>query len=99
MPIRTHAQEDEVEDGEPSRILGCEFAYELLLVCICELFYVVEQACINGVYILFGNGDLGEQFLRACCMIRVWVIEGNDTFIDIEDVPTWANEDAKWSMT
>lgn len=61
VAIRTDSKEDEVKHGEASRVLLGEFVNELLFVCICEFFEIVEKSGIERVNVRRGDGDVLEQ--------------------------------------
>ena len=75
VAVRTDTEEDEVEDGEASRVLVSEFADQLLLVRVCNFFERVlvkglggcclDQGGINGMDVFLRNGDFGPELLVA----------------------------------
>lgn len=58
VTVGTHTEEDEVEYGEAGSILLCKLVDEFLLIRVGELFEVVEEGWIDGMYICRGYGDL-----------------------------------------
>jgi len=87
VPIWTHAQEDEIEYWKASRVFHCEFANEGLFVCVRELFKVVEEGWIDGVDVVLRNSDFGEKRVHTSIVVRIGVIKGDSTFVNVVDLP------------
>jgi len=58
VAIGTHAEEDEIKDGEAGSVLLCEFTDELLLIRVGELLKVVEESGVDSVYMGGRDGDM-----------------------------------------
>lgn len=87
MSIGSHAKQNEVEDREASRVLLGELLDELFLVRIRQLFKIVQESGVEGVYLFLRNWNLGEEDFRAGSVIGVRVVERDHTLINVEDMP------------
>lgn len=87
VSIRSHPEQDQVEHGEPRRVLLGKESDELLLVLVRELVQVVEQRFVNGVNLLSGDRDVLEEGLVTGSEVGVFVVERDDTFVTEEYLP------------
>ena len=94
VSIRSHPEQDQVEHGEPRRVLLGKESDELLLVLIRELVQVVEEGFVDRVDLFARDGDVLQKGLVAGSKVRVFVVEGDDPFVTEEDFPVGVNKDA-----
>ena len=87
VAVGADAEEDEVKDGEARRLLLRELPDELLLVRVRELLEVVELVRVDRVDVLGGNGHLRVERALGEEVVRVGVVERDDTLVGVEDVP------------
>jgi hypothetical protein len=87
VTVRAHAEEDEVEHGEPGGVLFGKEGDELFLVLVRQLVQVVEQGFVDRVDLFPRDGDVLQEGLVAGSKVRVFVVERDDTFITEEDFP------------
>lgn len=87
VPVRPEAEQDKVEDGEPCRVPLPELADQLLLVRIGEAFKVFEEGGVDDVNVFGRYVDFGEEDVHAEFVVGVFVVEGHDSFIGVENFP------------
>ena len=97
VPVGADAEKDEVEDRETRRVLLGKLANELLFVCVRDFLECVlvrrisssgfDQGGINGMDIFLRNRDFGPKMRLAEAVVGVFMIQWNDTFVGIEDLP------------
>lgn len=92
MSIWTHAQQDEVKDGESSGVFLSELGNERGFVIVGQFFEVVEQGGVDGMDVGTWDSDMCEEFFEAEFMIRVWMIVGYDAFVCIVDFPVFSTQ-------
>lgn len=89
VPIRTTAQQDQVEDGRLDRVLAGETRHERLLVLVGQFLRVVEVLDVDGVdgrCALFA-GDLIEEVFLQKAVVAVFVVERDGALVGEEDFP------------
>lgn len=87
VTVGPDAEEDEVEDRETSRVFLSELADELFLVSVGKFFEVVEKGSVDGVNVFGWDGGVAVELFLSKAVVGVFVIEGNATFVGIEDLP------------
>ena len=87
VAVGSDAEQDEVKDGEARRVALSEFPDELLLVCVRELFQVVLKRVVDRVDVLGRDGHFRVERVLGELVVRVFVVEGHDAFVDVEDAP------------
>lgn len=87
VSIRTHTEEDEVEDGESGGVLLSEEGDQLFFVFVGELVQVVEEGFVDRVDLRTRDRDMFEEGFVTCSEVAVLVIEFNYSFIAEEDLP------------
>ena len=69
VAIWTHAEEDKIEDRKAGRVFHGELANELFFVGIGKLVEIVKKGYVDGVDVLWGDGDMGEESVGAGVVI------------------------------
>lgn len=87
VSVWTDAEEDEVEDRKTSRVFLGKLVDKRFLVCVGELFEVIEERDVDGVNVVWRYGNFAEQLLLAKMVVGVVVIQRNTTFIGKENLP------------
>lgn len=98
VTVGADAEEDEVEDGEARRVFVGEFADEFLFVGVGEFFGVLKEGGVDGVDVVGGKGNVGEEVGLAEGVVGVRVVERDETFVGVEDLPVGTDRVQKWCM-
>ena len=88
VAVGADAEQDEVKDGEARRVLLRKLADQLLLVCVRELLEVVQQRWVDRVDVLWRDGHLGVERILRKLVVGICMIERDDAFVCIKDMPT-----------
>lgn len=87
VSVRSHSEEDEVEDGVPSCIPLSEGGDQLTLVLVRELFRVREERDVDGVNLSGGDGGFREEEFVDGGEVGILVVQRDETFVAEEDFP------------
>ena len=95
VAVGADAEEDEVKDGEARRVPLGELLDELLLVRVRELLEVVQLRLVDRVDVVARDGHFGEERVEREFVVGIFMVEGHDAFVGVEDVPMWGRVDRK----
>lgn len=87
MPIRAHAEEDQVKDGESGRVLVREGFDELRFVLISKFFDVVKEGGIDFMNVGWGDTGLREEFVVDELVVGVFARKGDSALVREVDMP------------
>lgn len=92
VSVRSHSEEDEVEDRVPSGIPLSEGGDQLTLVLVRELFRVREERDVDGVNLSGGDGSFREEEFVDGGEVGILVVQRDETFVAEEDFPRGGEE-------